>query len=195
MTDNMGSMSKEQIEAFFDYIMEERGYGYTLQWTDDVSICMRSAKKILLNTRFIGQYPWLVKEAVLHEIAHINNEDRFHSERFYGSYIVLLKQFVLGSAATPKTTEKQQKRGPSTIWKGEEVQARLDDLMSKEKELAHYKRALELACERITRSEACPYESNVLTKQTCEKCKTEDREVEAQCWQYYFINKSKEGEG
>lgn len=93
----MGCFSKRQIENFARKVFKSPEFiNWQMEWTEDsVGMCARGSKIIYIPKRMIGQYPWVAKEYVLHEVAHIyTEEDSSHGENFYKEYIRLLNQFM-----------------------------------------------------------------------------------------------------
>ena len=96
LTNNMGSMSADEIQAFYASVMEELGHGFSMEFGCAPSICITKAKKIIFREALIDQYPWAAKQEVLHEIAHITTwpEDRRHGEIFHRQFAVLVTRFL-----------------------------------------------------------------------------------------------------
>jgi len=98
---NMGNIELGELRTFASRVFKELDLeDWRIEWTTDVSICIRHRKLIQIhvhNTRFpiYPGYPWQAKEAVLHEIAHIFTPCRSHSEDFYREYIKLLTRFMV----------------------------------------------------------------------------------------------------
>lgn len=98
---NMGNITRRELEAFASQVLKALDLeDWRIEWTTDCSICIRERKLILLQVhtirfRIFRGYPWQAKEAVLHEIAHIFTDDRFHSQGFYTEYIKLLVRFMV----------------------------------------------------------------------------------------------------
>lgn len=95
---NMGCFSRRQIEGFANYIFKSPEFAdWKLEWTkDSVGMCGREAKIIYIPKRIIGQYPWVAKEYVLHELARAYTpKDKMHGIIFYQEYIRLLCKFML----------------------------------------------------------------------------------------------------
>lgn len=107
LTNNMGSMNKQQIEEFASYVLSELKLSdYKMEWTTAGDILI--GRTIYIDERHIDAYPWEAKQIVLHEIAHIHTwpEDMKHGELFFGEYIRLLNRFItrteLGYRKLPK---------------------------------------------------------------------------------------------
>lgn len=93
---NMGAITREEAEAFATHALEELCLGWKMKWTKcSGGICLKKSREIHIPERMIGQYPWVAKEYVLHEAAHIFTDDKVHGEDFYKSYIALLGRFML----------------------------------------------------------------------------------------------------
>jgi len=93
---NMGAITREEVEAFADYVLKELCPDWKMEWTKcDGGICLKKYKEILIPERMIGQYPWVAKEYVLHETTHIFTNDNQHGEEFYKVYVLLLRRFMV----------------------------------------------------------------------------------------------------
>ena len=92
----MGAITREEVETFATHVLKELRLDWRMGWTiAQPGICLKKSKEILIPRTMIGQYPWVAKEYVLHETAHIFTDDKVHGEEFYKSYIVLLRRFML----------------------------------------------------------------------------------------------------
>jgi hypothetical protein len=97
----MGAITREEAVAFAAHVLEELCLDWAMKWTKcDGGICLKKSREILIPERMIGQYPWVAKEYVLHETAHIFTDDKQHGEEFYKVYVDLLRRFMLLSAGT-----------------------------------------------------------------------------------------------
>lgn len=97
LTNNMGCMSREQQEAFAAHVLRELGlHSYKMEWTTAGDILIGTT--IYIDERHIDEYPWVAKENILHEIAHIATwpEDDRHGELFFKEYVRLLNKFMVG---------------------------------------------------------------------------------------------------
>jgi len=94
LTNNIGCMTKRQIEEFADMVLRECGYPFTMKWTTAGDIMI--APFIYIDERHINEYPYLVKERVLHEVAHIDTwpEDQTHGEIFHTRLAELIERFM-----------------------------------------------------------------------------------------------------
>ena len=106
---NNGAITKEEIEEFAKYVLGHLIYialglrkdmvftyleNWKMKWTTaSPSICMKDRKIIFIEERYIGKYPWVAKENILHEIAHVFTDG--HGTEFYRVYIKLLSDFML----------------------------------------------------------------------------------------------------
>ena len=99
LTNNIGCMSKEQIEEFASMVLMECGYEYKMKWTTAGNIVIEPF--IYIDERNIDQYPYLVKYWVLHEIAHIDThpQDDRHGELFHRRLAGLMNRFMAGYVA------------------------------------------------------------------------------------------------
>ena len=92
----MGAITREEAETFAAHVLEELCLVWKMKWTKcSGGICLKKSGEILIPERMIGQCPWVAKEYVLHEVAHIFTDDNAHGEEFYKSYIALLRRFML----------------------------------------------------------------------------------------------------
>lgn len=92
----MGAVTKQEIEDFAFAVLYREFPDYKMKWTRGGGICIRKSKIIYIDKRFIGKYPWVAKEHILHECAHIKTvDDMVHGEDFYKEYIRLLKLFMI----------------------------------------------------------------------------------------------------
>lgn len=95
MPENMGPASREEIEAYAAYVLEALGLeGLDMRWTTGGSVWIRP--HVYIDESYIGRVRWIVKEMVLHEIAHIGTwpaDDR-HGRVFYNRYGALLTRFM-----------------------------------------------------------------------------------------------------
>jgi hypothetical protein len=97
LTNNMGCITAKEIENFATFVLGKLGIDGNMKWTSSGnSWCDRQHKTIYIGESFIGKYPWQAKENVLHEIAHIYTDDKFHSEKFYAHYTNLVARFLAG---------------------------------------------------------------------------------------------------
>ena len=94
LTNNIGCMSKAEIENFADMVLRECRYEYTMKWTTSGNIVIKPF--IYIDDRNIDQYPYLAKYWVLHEIAHIDTQpqDNRHGEIFHTRLAELIEQFM-----------------------------------------------------------------------------------------------------
>lgn len=93
MADNMGAITKEEAEAFASHVLEE--LHWAMKWTKcNGGICLKKSREILIPERMIGQCPWVAKEYVLHEAAHIFTDDNVHGEEFYKQYARLVSKYL-----------------------------------------------------------------------------------------------------
>lgn len=93
---NMGAITRVKAKIFASHVLEALHLDWEMKWTKcDGGICLKKSREILIPERMIGQYPWVAKEYVLHEAAHIFTDDNGHGEEFYKSYIALLRRFML----------------------------------------------------------------------------------------------------
>lgn len=91
---NMGAITKVEIEAFFERVLNDIAPDHDWRWVGSAPhLYNRKGKQIWFYIGAIGKYPWQVKEEVLHEIAHIQGEDG-HGKKFYSRYITLLSMFM-----------------------------------------------------------------------------------------------------
>ena len=94
LTNNIGCMSKAEIEEFASMVLVECGYSYTMKWTTAGNIMI--APFIYIDERNVGQYPYLTKYWILHEVAHIDTwpQDDRHGEIFHTRLAELIEQFM-----------------------------------------------------------------------------------------------------
>ena len=94
LTNNIGCMSKGEIEAFATMVLKECGYSYTMKWTTAGDIMIEPF--IYIDERHIGEYPYMVKERILHEVAHIDTypQDDRHGEIFHARLAELINRFM-----------------------------------------------------------------------------------------------------
>ncbi len=93
---NMGAATREETTGFAVHVLEEVCPDWTMKWTKcDGGICLKRSLEILIPERMIGQYPWIAKEYVLHETAHIFTDDNQHGVEFYREYVALLDRFMV----------------------------------------------------------------------------------------------------
>ncbi len=94
LTNNIGCMSKSEIENFAAMVLRECCYDYTMKWTIAGDILI--GEIIYIDERHINEYPYMAKERVLHEVAHIDTwpEDDRHGEIFHTRLAELIEQFM-----------------------------------------------------------------------------------------------------
>lgn len=93
---NMGAITREETEAFAAHVLKELRLDWKMKWTRaQPGICLKKSQEILIPKSMVGQYPWMAKEYVLHEITHIFTDDNRHGEEFYKLYVVLLRKFMV----------------------------------------------------------------------------------------------------
>ncbi len=87
-------MSKVQIEDFAAMVLRECGYPHQMEWTTAGDIVI--GEIIYIDERHINEYPYMAKERVLHEIAHIDThpQDDRHGEIFHTRLAELIEQFM-----------------------------------------------------------------------------------------------------
>lgn len=99
---NMGCITKEDMEAFAARVLNELAPDWLMKWTDcSGGICLKNSREIFIPERMIGEYPWMAKEYILHEAAHIFTDDDQHGGAFYKVYIGLLWQFMIAVSPSP----------------------------------------------------------------------------------------------
>lgn len=106
LANNIGCMSKSEIEDFATMVLEECGYPYTMKWTTAGDIVIEPF--IYIDERHIDEYPYMVKERVLHEVAHIDThpQDDRHGELFHRRYAELVNRFLAGYVAVEPLIEE-----------------------------------------------------------------------------------------
>ena len=94
LTNNMGCMSKSEIEDFAAMVLRECGYPHRMEWSTAGDILI--GEIIYIDERHIDEYPYMAKERVLHEVAHIGTwpQDDRHGEIFHTRLAELIKQFM-----------------------------------------------------------------------------------------------------
>ena len=94
LTNNIGCMSKSEIEGFAAMVLRQCGCSYTMKWTTAGDIVIKPF--IYIDERHINEYPYIVKERVLHEVAHIDTwpQDDRHGEIFHSRLAELIEQFM-----------------------------------------------------------------------------------------------------
>ena len=94
LTNNIGCMSKKQIEDFASMVLRECGYSHTMEWTTGGNILI--GEIVYIDERNIETYPYLAKYWILHEIAHIDTwpQDDRHGELFHTRLAELIEQFM-----------------------------------------------------------------------------------------------------
>lgn len=87
-------MSKVAIEDFANKVLKECGYPHRMEWTTAGDIVI--GEIIYIDESHINEYPYMVKERVLHEVAHIDTwpEDDRHGEIFHTRLAELIEQFM-----------------------------------------------------------------------------------------------------
>jgi len=97
---NMGNITVEQAESFFNAIILELGITLQFEITDAGSICIKD--KIFIDKKDL-QYPWFTKQLILHEIAHyLVPDDYIHGTRFHEKYAELVERFLGKGNKAPK---------------------------------------------------------------------------------------------
>lgn len=97
---NMGNITLSELRVFISCVLKELDLeDWLIEWTSDVSICIKERKLILVQVSATSQiypgYPWQAKESVLHEIAHVFAPKWFHGADFYREYVKLLTRFMI----------------------------------------------------------------------------------------------------
>ena len=87
-------MSKSAIEDFAAMVLRECSYHHQMKWTTAGDILI--GKIIYIDESHIDDYPYMAKERVLHEIAHIDThpQDDRHGEIFHTRLAELIEQFM-----------------------------------------------------------------------------------------------------
>lgn len=97
-------MKDADIVAFSEKVIEEeRLFGWRMEWEkiDDFGMCFYELKYFTIPVRLIDNADWVVKEYVLHEVAHAISDckgsslDNPHGFFFYSKYIYLLNKYML----------------------------------------------------------------------------------------------------
>lgn len=89
---NIGAVTEEEIMAFAEHVKAELGFQHTFEWSlAQPSICLET--RILLRRQLIGEYPWVAKEEVLHEVTHIFVGNG-HGGSFFTEYARLVHRFM-----------------------------------------------------------------------------------------------------
>ena len=106
LTNNIGCMSKAEIEDFATMVLKECDYPYTMKWTTAGDIVIEPF--IYIDERHINEYPYMAKERVLHEVAHIDThpQDDRHGELFHRRYAELVNRFLAGYVAVEPLIEE-----------------------------------------------------------------------------------------
>ncbi len=96
LTNNIGCMSKAEIEKFAEMVLRECNYSHQMKWTTAGDILIGNI--IYIDESHIDEYPYMAKERVLHETAHIDThpQDDRHGELFHRRYAELVMQFLGG---------------------------------------------------------------------------------------------------
>ncbi len=136
LTNNIGCMSKKEIESFADMVLKECGYPYTMKWTTAGDIMIEPF--IYIDESHINEYPYMVKERVLHEVAHIDThpQDDRHGEIFHARLAELINQFMAKGVLsefvtrTQRETAQEIKKELEQYADDVEVQIKLSDLQS-----------------------------------------------------------------
>ena len=117
LTNNIGCMSKEAIENFADMVLRECGYPYAMKmkWTTAGDIMIKPF--IYIDKRHINEYPYTVKERVLHEVAHIDThpQDDRHGEIFHSRLAELIEQFMGRSSRQISDLEQEDEVDPRQV--------------------------------------------------------------------------------
>lgn len=94
LTNNIGCMSKDTIEAFATMVLGSCKYPHKMEWTTAGNILIGNT--VYIDEGNINQYPYLAKYWVLHEIAHIDTwpQDDRHGEIFHTRLAELIEQFM-----------------------------------------------------------------------------------------------------
>ncbi|KKL98737.1 hypothetical protein LCGC14_1821380 [marine sediment metagenome] len=94
LTNNMGCMGESEIEDFAETVLRKCGYVHAMKWTTAGDILIGDT--IYIDESHINEYPWQVKQVVLHEIAHIDTwpQDDRHGELFHKRYAELVLRFL-----------------------------------------------------------------------------------------------------
>lgn len=94
LTNNIGCMSKSQIEDFASMVLHKCGYPHRMKWTTAGDILI--GEIVYIDERHINEYPYMAKERVLHEVAHIDTwpQDDRHGEIFHTRLAELIEQFM-----------------------------------------------------------------------------------------------------
>ena len=101
LTNNIGCMSKSEIEDFTTMVLRECNYPHQMEWTTAGDILI--GKIIYIDKRHINEYPYMVKERVLHEVAHIDAhpQDDRHGEIFHARLVELINKFMANCSVIP----------------------------------------------------------------------------------------------
>lgn len=100
LTNNIGCMSKVEIEDFACKVLSECDYPHRIGWTTAGNILIGDV--IYIDESLIDAYPYLAKYWVLHEVAHIDthHQDDRHGEVFHSRLAELINRFIGGYSAT-----------------------------------------------------------------------------------------------
>lgn len=94
LTNNIGCMSRLEIETFARMVLAECNYPQRMEWSTAGSLCTDDV--IYIDEDFIDKYPYEAKLIVLHEVAHIDTwpQDDRHGELFHARLAQLMIQFM-----------------------------------------------------------------------------------------------------
>ena len=91
-----GIATKKNIRAFAVRVLADLRLDWEMRLiTDSTGICIHKSREICVPVRMVGQYDWVAKEYVLHEVAHISTVS--HGKDFYEEYAALLVKYMTES--------------------------------------------------------------------------------------------------
>lgn len=92
----IGKELKLYAETFFSRVIIEEGLNYQMKWLDNGE-CIKSLRIIYLPYFLCEKSKWVIREYILHEIAHIYIGSNDHDSDFYEEYILLLRKYIVNS--------------------------------------------------------------------------------------------------
>ena len=88
----MGNITREEVEKFWLQVANNVPFLANFQW--GTGWCNRETRTCFIHEDVIGGYPYEAKQYVLHEVAHLDNEDDVHGEIFHKRFAELIIQFL-----------------------------------------------------------------------------------------------------
>jgi len=91
---NMGNATKEELETFGNFVINDLGIEGGFLWTPASPSIMIFPNILIRESLIGGCYKWEAKEEVLHEISHLKIGEGGHGKEFYAIFGELVSKYM-----------------------------------------------------------------------------------------------------